>query len=193
MTTFEKYHFRATKIHQSHAWAMIGLVVAFACLIALANGLDNWSGLVIYGVASLALLISLQPWRSYLELDHHGFRVVGGARSTVIRWCDVTGLRPARQRGGRYGGVTFTAVARPIKLFGLFHVGRGAVITGTIDAKLYGISDGQLHQLMTHLWAGDDSRTRHVSAGAAGRLGGARAFDIVRPQASARRMIDRAF
>lgn len=186
MTFLEKFHFRATRAHRSHAWAMIGLIAAFACMIALADGLENWLGLVIYGIGALALFLSMQPWRSFLELDHHGFKVVGGARSTVIHWCDVTGLRPAPQHGGRHGGVAYTAVARPYNLFGLIRIGRGAVISGTIEAKLYGISDGQLYQLMIHLRDSSDIKARHASAETAARSGRSRAVDASRPQTSAR-------
>lgn len=172
---------------------MVGLIVAFACFIALADGLQNWSGLVMYGIAALAIFLSMQPWRSFLELDHHGFRVVWGAQSTIVRWCDVTGLRPAQQHCGRYGGVAFTAEVRPRRLLGLFRPRRGGVISGTIDARLYGISDGQLFQLMTHLRAGGDHRMAHASAHAPSRLGESRSIGAARPQASARQMVDRVF
>ena len=193
MTSLEKFHFRATRAYRSHAWAMVGLIVAFACLIALADDLINWSGLAVYGVVALALLLTMQPWRNFLELDHHGFKVIGGAQGTVIRWCDVTSLRPAPQRGGRSGGVAYSAEARSHKLFGLIRMGRDKVVSGTIDARLYGISDGQLYQLMLHLRDCSDSRARYASVDVAARLGQSRSTNASRPQANARHMADRAF
>ena len=160
MTSLEKFHFPAIRAYHTHAWIMAGLIAAFAVLMVIANGVENWTGLVIYGVSALVLFLSLQPWRSYLELDHHGFRIVRGAQSTIIPWRDVTGLRPAQQQAGRNGGVAYTVEMHPHKLFGVIRIGRRGVNSGTINAKLYGISDGQLYQLMIHLRDVSDSRER---------------------------------
>ena len=167
---------------------MVGLIVVVACLIALADGLENWMGLVTYGVAAFAILLSMQPWRSFLDLDEHGFRVVSGAQSTFIRWCDVTALRPAQHNIGCYGGVSFSAQVQPPRLFSKFRSRKPIVISGTIDARLYGISDGQLYQLMMHLRAASEHRPYRDPIDMAVRIID-RANEINRPEASAKQMV----
>lgn len=193
MATLEKFHFRATKAHWPHASAMVGLIVVVACLIALADGLQNWTGLVTYGVAAFAILLSMQPWRSFLDLDQHGFRVVSGAQSTFIQWCEVTALRPAQHNSDCYGGVSFTAQVQPPRLFSKFRSRKPIVISGTIDARLYGISDGQLYQLMMHLRAGSEHRPYRDPIDLAVRMVESRVHDVSGPQVSAKQVIDQRF
>jgi hypothetical protein len=164
MSSLSRFRFRATKPHWPHAWVSIGLVAVIACFVAMADGIRNWSVLVVYGIAAVSLFLSIQPWRSYLELDQRGFRIAWGAQSTYIRWCDVTALRPVLQHTGRYGGVAFTATLRSHSILGFFF-NRRATVSGTIDGQDYGISDGQLYQLMAHLRANAecDTRPHHTS------------------------------
>ena len=194
MTSLERFHFSAIRPYHTHAWIMVGLIAAFAALMVLTDGVENWTGLVIYGVSAVVLFLSLQPWRSYLELDHHGFRVVRGAQSTIIHWHDVTGLRPAQQQAGRNGGVAYTVEMHPHKLFGVIRIGRRGVNSGTINAKLYGISDGQLYQLMIHLRDVSNSRARPPATDRLAKSSHSRTIAPSRPQgSSARQMIDRPF
>ena len=193
MTSLEKFHFPAIHAYRTHAWIMVGLIAVFAALMVAADGVENWTGLVIYGISALVLFLSLQPWRSYLELDHHGFRVVRGAQSTIVRWRDVTGLRPAQQQAGRNGGVAYTVEVQPDKLFGVIPIARRGVVAGIINAKLYGISDGQLYQLMIHLRDVSDSRARHAAADLPAKPVRPRSAMASRSQASASQMIDRPY
>jgi len=145
-----RFRFRAAKPHWPYAWVSIGLIAIIACFFAVADGIRSLSVVIVYGIAAASLFLSFQPWRSFLELDQRGFRVAWGAQSTFIRWRDVTALRPILNPCGRYGGVTFTAAAQSHSLLGLA-IRRRKPVSGTIDGRIYGISDGQLYQLMTHL------------------------------------------
>lgn len=194
MNSLERFHFPAIRAYRTHAWIMVGLIAVFAALMVIADGVENWTGLVIYGVSAVVLFLSLQPWRSYLELDHHGFRVVRGAQTTIIRWRDVKGLRPAQQQAGRNGGVAYTVEVQPHKLFGVIRIGRRGVNSGTINAKLYGISDGQLYQLMIHLRDVSDSRARLPLTDTLAKSSRPKTVTASRTQvSSARQMIDRPF
>lgn len=166
MTTVKKLRFRAVRPHWPQAWVTLGLAAITAGFVAVADGIQNWSVFVVYGIAAVSLFLSIQPWRSFLELDHRGFRLAWGAQCTAIRWCDVTSLRPVPQQGSRYGGVAFTAEARTHSLLGLLGMRRKMVVSGTIDAMYYGINDGQLYQLMTHLrgCVVDDMRAQATAA-----------------------------
>lgn len=145
-----RFRFRAAKPHWPYAWVSIGLVAIIACFFAMADGIRSLSVVIVYGIAAISLFLSFQPWRSFLELDPRGFRVAWGAQSTFIRWRDVTALRPILNHSGRWGGVSFTASAQSHSLLGL-GFRRRVTVSGTIDGRIYGISDGQLFQLMNHL------------------------------------------
>jgi hypothetical protein len=164
MSTLNRFRFRATKPHWQHAWVTIGLVAIIACFVAIADGIRSLSVVIVYGIAAISLFLSFQPWRSYLELDQRGFRVAWGAQSTFIRWRDVTTLRPILNPSGRYGGVAFTAAAQAHSMLGM-SFRRRKTVSGTIDGRIYGISDGQLYQLMTHLRGRTacDSRTGYAN------------------------------
>lgn len=148
-----RFRFRAAKPNWPYAWVSIGLVAIIACFVAIADGIRSLSVVIVYGIAAISLFLSFQPWRSFLELDHRGFRIAWGAQSTFVRWRDVTTMRPILNPCGRYDGVTFTAVAQSHSLLGL-SIRRRKPVSGTIDGSVYGISDGQLYQLMSYLRGG---------------------------------------
>ena len=163
MSSLNRFRFRAAKPNWPYAWVSIGLVALIACFFAMADGIRSLSVVIVYGIAAISLFLSFQPWRSFLDLDQRGFRVAWGAQSTFVRWRDVTALRPILNHSGRYGGVAFTASAQSHSLLGLSHR-RRKTVSGTIDGRIYGISDGQLYQLMNHLRgrAACDSRSNYA-------------------------------
>lgn len=154
-----RFRFRTAKSNWPYAWVSIGLIAIIACFVAAADGIRSLSVVIVYGIAAGSLFLSFQPWRSFLELDHRGFRIAWGAQSTVVRWRDVTVIRPILNPCGRYDGVTVTAVAQSHSLLGLA-IRRRKPVTVTIDGGVYGISDGQLYQLMSYLRGGAASELR---------------------------------
>lgn len=148
-----RFRFRTAKSNWPYAWVSIGLIAIIACFVAVADGIRSLSVVIVYGIAAASLFLSFQPWRSFLELDHRGFRIAWGAQSTFVRWRDVTTMRPILNPCGRYDGVTVTATAQSHSLLGLA-IRRRKTVTVTIDGGVYGISDGQLYQLMSYLRGG---------------------------------------
>lgn len=163
MSSPEKIRLHAVKPHWPQAWICVGLIALTACFTAMADGIQSWSVLGVYLIAAVSLFLSVQPWRSFLELTPDGFRTVWGVQSTFVRWRDVGSLRPVLAPNGQYGGVAFSA-ARQIQGVLGWRRASGAV-TGTLSGALYGVSDGRLYQLMYDL----RSRAAYGGTGSAAR------------------------
>jgi hypothetical protein len=151
MSSPEKIRLHAVKPHWPQAWICVGLIALTAFFTAMADGIQSWSVLGVYLIAAVSLFLSVQPWRSFLELTPDGFRSVWGVQSTFVRWRDVGGLRPVLAPSGQYGGVAFSAARQTQDILGWRRTIGG--VNGTLTGALYGISDGKLYQLMYDLRA----------------------------------------
>lgn len=164
MSSPEKIRLHAVKPHWPQAWICVGLVALTAGFTAMADGIQSWSVVGVYLIAVISLFLSVQPWRSFLELTPDGFRTVRGVQSTLVRWRDVGDLRPVLAPSGQYGGVAFSAARQIHGVLGWARTAGG--VNGTLNGALYGVSDGRLYQVMYNL----RSRAACGGAGPAARV-----------------------